>query len=253
MENIKKQNYPVIVAIAITIIIAFGLILQLSGASRSVLSYNATPQGITVNGEGNITVKPDMAQVTLGMEATAVTAKEAQQKNTVVMNKVVAGMKLLGLGGKDIQTTDFNLFPDRRYDKASGQEQVVGYRAVNQVTITIRDLAKLGAVIDQSIQAGANNVRNVSFSVESPEKWREQAITKAVKEARSKADALAKAAGIRIKRIIAMNESSINVQPYLMDQSYKRAEVMGAGDASNPAIEPGRVKVTANVQINLGI
>jgi uncharacterized protein YggE len=252
MENIKKQNYRVIVVIAIGIILAFGFILQLSG-SRSVLSANATPQGITVNGEGNISVKPDMVRVALGMEASAATAKEAQQKNTAVMNKIVAGLKILGLASKDIQTTDFSLFPERRYDKASGQNQLANYRAVNQVTLTIRDLSKLGAAIDQSIRAGANNVQNVSFSVESPEKWRDQAIAKAVKEARAKADALAKAAGMPIKRIIAINEAGINVSPYQMDYSLKRAEVSGAGDSTNPPLEPGSVKVTANVQMNFGI
>lgn len=253
MENVKKQNYLIITAIVIGIILVFGLILQLSGSFRSVSSSNATPQGITVNGEGNITVKSDMAQVTLGMEAAAATAKEAQQKNTAVMNKIVAGLKLLGLAVNDIQTTDFSLFPDRRYNKTSGQEQVVGYRAVNQVTITVRDLAKLGAAIDQSIQAGANNVQNVSFSVESPGKWRNQAIAKAVKEARAKAESMAKASGMRIKQIIAMNESGINISPYQMDYGYKKAEVLGAGDTLNSPLEPGSVKVTANVQMNFGI
>jgi uncharacterized protein YggE len=253
MENGKQKNYLVIAGIVIGIILISSLIFQLTGSIRSGFVSSPGTQGITVNGEGSISVKPDMARVTLGMEAVAATAKEAQRKNTAAMNQIVSTLKNLGLAAKDIQTTDFSLFPERRYDKVSGQDRVVGYRAANQVTVIVRDLDKLGPAIDQSIQAGANNVQNISFTVESPEKWREQAIAKAVKEARNKAEALAKAAGMRIKRIVAMNESTIDVRPYLMDQGFKKAEVLGAGDAVNPVIEPGSVKVTANVQMNFGI
>ncbi len=179
MENVKKKNYLIIMLIAIGIIVMFSFILQLSGGFRSVLVSNSISQGITVNGEGFIIVKPDIARVTLGMEAVA--------------------------------------------------------------------------AIDQSIQAGANNVQNVSFSVESPGKWRDQAIAKAVKEARAKGESLARAAGTRIKRIIAINESTIDVRPYQMDYSYKKAEILRAGENMNTPLEPGSVKVTANVQMNFGI
>jgi len=251
MANLKKQNFLVIAVIVTGIIVLTGLILQLSGGSRPVLVSNTNTQGITVNGEGYISVKPDIARVSLGMEAVAATAKEAQRKNSEVMNKIVAGLKNLGLEAKDIQTTDLSLYSERRYDKVSGQDRVVGFRSVNQVTITVRDLDKLGAAIDQSIQAGANHVQNVAFSVESPGKWREQAITKAVEEARAKADTLAKASGIKIKRIIAMNESSIHVSPYQLE-SFQRTKQMSE-DAVNTPIEPGNIKITANVQMNFGI
>lgn len=253
MESVKKQNYLAIAVIAIGIIVISGFILQLSGGFRSLWVSNSNNQGITVSGEGFVTVKPDIARATLGMEAVAATAKEAQRKNTEAMNKIVTVLKNLGLEAKDIQTTDFSLFPERRYDKSSGQNQVAGYRAVNQVTITVRHLAKLGEAIDQSIQAGANHVQNISFTVETPDKWRAQAIARAVKDARAKADALARASGVRIKRIIALNESGININPYQMEYGYKKAAVLTAGDSLNTPLEPGSIKVTANVQMNFGI
>lgn len=89
--------------------------------------------------------------------------------------------------------------------------------------------------------------------MESPGKWRDQAIAKAVKEASAKGESLARAAGTRIKRIIAINESTIDVRPYQMDYSYKKAEILRAGENMNTPLEPGSVKVTANVQMNFGI
>lgn len=252
MENIKKQNYLGLAVIVTGIIVAIGLFILGACGARSVLAFNPNQQGITVNGEGTVTVKPDMARVTLGMESMAASAREAQRKNAGVMNNIVAELKRLGLADKDIQTTDFNLFPERKYDKATGRNQIVGYRAANQVTVTIRNLSKLGTAIDQSIQAGANYVQNVIFSVESPEKWREQAIASAVKEARSKADALAKASGMSIKRIIAMNESNINVSPYPMDLSLQKAGFRADSANASTPLEPGSVKVTATVQMNFG-
>jgi uncharacterized protein YggE len=254
MENGKKNN----LGIAVIIVggMAFlGLFMQFTGGSSRIMAVGPGNQGIIVNGEGITSVQPDIARVNLGLEAEAPTAKEAQRKNADQMTKIVAGLKALGLAEKDIQTTDFNLFPNRQYDKESGQEKLIGYRATNQVTVTVRDLKKLGQIIDGSIQNGANTVNGVTFSVETPGKWREKTIAKAVAEARSKAEAMAKASGVRIRKINAINESSIDIRPYQTDYGYKRLEVLGAGAemASNTPLEPGNVKITANVQISFGI
>jgi uncharacterized protein len=251
MGNGKNENYLLISVIGIGIIAILGLLVQLTGGFRTALVSNSTNQGIIVNGEGLIAVKPDISRVSLGVEAEAATAGEAQRKNSEQMSKIIVGLKNLGLAAKDIQTTEFSLFPDRRFIKELNQEKVVGYRAVNQVTVTVRDMAKLGKAIDQSIKSGANNIQNVSFEVESPEKWRGKAIEKAIKDARSKAEAMAKASGVKIKKIITMNESTIEVRPYQMD-SFKRAELQDAIGAVTP-IESGNVKVTANVQVIFGV
>ena len=254
MENGKRNNL-VFAVIGIGLIALLGLMMQMTGGNRNVLAAGSGYQGIIVNGEGTTAVQPDIARVNLGLEAEAATAKEAQRKNADQMAKIVAGLKALGLAEKDIQTTEFNLFPNRQYDKDSGQDKLVGYRATNQVTVTIRDLKKLGQVIDGSIQHGANTVNSVAFSVETPGKWREKAIAKAVAEARSKAEAMAKASGVRIRKIIAITESTIDIRPFQADFGYKRAEVLQAGAdmAANTPMEPGNVKLTANVQISFGI
>lgn len=253
MGNVKKENFMLGSVIVIGIIALMGLIFQLSAAGfRQVLLSNSTSQSIMVNGEGIISVKPDIARISLGVEAGALTAGEAQRQNAELMAKIVAGLKTLGLGEKDIQTTEFSLFPERQYLKELGREKVTGYRAVNQVTVTVRDLTKLGEAIDQSVKAGANNIQSISFSVEAPGKWREKAIAKAIRDARSKAEAMAKSSGVKIKRIIFMNESTIDVRPYQRD-GFEKAAMLGAGDAANTPVEPGNVKVTANVQMSFGV
>ncbi len=253
MVNLKKENLPLITTIVFGALILFMLITQfVIGSSNAGYVPSSPGQGIIVTGEGSVSVKPDIARVTLGVESQAAIAKDAQRKNSEVMAKIVAGLKNSGLAAKDIQTTDFSLFPVHHYDKATGQDRLVGYRAVNQVTVTVRDLVKLGEAIDGSIEAGATNVQNISFSVESPGKWRAKAIEKAVQLARSKADAMAKASGVKIKGILSVNESSINIQPYLMER-FKQAADLQMAAVQNTPIEPGNIKVTANVQMSFRI
>lgn len=253
MENGKNSNLMIAV-IVVGVVALLGLILQLTGGGRSVMAAGPANQGIIVNGEGETSVKPDLAKVNLGLEAEAATAQEAQRKNADQMTKIVAGLKALGLAEKDIQTTDFSLFPNRQYDKESGHEKLTGYRATNQVTVTVRDLKKLGQVVDDAIGNGANTVGNVTFSVETPEVWRDKTIAKAVLEARAKAEAMAKASGVRIRKIIAITESTVDIRPYQADYGYKREALQSAADtAGNTPLEPGNVKVTANVQITFGI
>ena len=254
MEPMKSNHFWAIMIMGVCVILISGFCIRFfSIGSRPAWVANTVIQGITVNGEGSIAVKPDIARVTLGMEAVAATAGEAQNKNAATMARIINGVKLLGIAAKDIQTTDFSLFPERRFDKTTGQDLIAGYRAVNQVAVTVRDLAKLGAAIDESIQNGANNVENVSFAVETPGKWRDAAITKAVQEARAKAESLAKASGLRIKRIIAMSESAIDIRPYQMNYNLKKADALSAGESVSTPLEPGNVKITASVQMNFGI
>lgn len=250
MESLKKENSLLFLVIAVGIIVLLGLVLQIFGFR--VVEAGTNPRGIFVNGEGSISVKPDIVRISLGVEAEAPTAGEAQRENDELMGKVITVLKNLGLKEKDIQTTEFSLIPEREYIKGLNRYKVVGYRAMNQVTVSVRNLSKLGEVIDQSIKAGANNIQNVAFSVEFPEKWREQAIVKAVKDAKFKAEAMAKASGKRIAETISMGETTIEVSPYQID-GYERAAVLQDTAAANTPVESGNVKVTASVKINYRI
>ncbi|MGE5581228.1 MAG: SIMPL domain-containing protein [Bacillota bacterium] len=252
MESVKKENCLLLAVIIIGISVIAGLVLQWNSRNlQPVPATNGAGQGITVSGKGSVTVKPDIAYISLGVEAVGATAQAAQGKNAALMTKVVSNLKNLGLQERDIQTTDFNLFPERRYDKITGQEQVAGYRAINQLRVTVRDLSILGRIVDESIKAGANNVNNIAFTVEKPENWREKAIAQAVKDARLKAEALAKAAGVNLRKVNFITEGNVDVRPFQMD-TIRKEQLAGAGMVNTP-IEPGNVKVTAEVQMNFAI
>jgi uncharacterized protein YggE len=213
------------------------------------ITAGAVSGEITVNGEGVITVEPDIAYVSLGVNVSAATANEAQVKNATLMSQIIRDLNNSGIDSKDIQTTNFNLFPEYRTTKDSEPDQVIGYRAMNQLAVTIRDIRKVGEVIDLSIKAGANNINSVIFSVNSTESLRDRAIEAAVKDAQSKAEVMAKAAKVNIKRVLSINESAVNVRPMQMDTLYKSA----LGNAINTPIETGNVKVTVNIQMRFEI
>lgn len=249
METIKKESRLQALVISTGVIALLGLIFWLAGGVNRNSPVFAPSHGIIVGGEGSVTVKPDIARINLGVETEALTAGEAQKRNAELMTKVVNKLKTLGLMEKDIQTTGFKLYPVRQYFKEINREKITGYRVVNQVTVTVRDLAKLGEVIDSSIKAGANNIDNVFFSVESVKKWQEKAIAEAIKNARSKAEGIAKASGVKIRKVISIIESNVDLRPFVMNEFQKRTL---AADAVTP-IEMGSVKVNANVQMNFSI
>lgn len=250
MQNSKNEQQRIHHGIILGLLVIFGLsaliILQGIGSQGTI---NASQQGITTRGDGFVEVKPDIAQVSLGIELDAPSAAAASEKNALQMTKLTGALKSLGIAEKDIQTTNYNLFPVRRYNKTTQREELVGYRVSNQVTVTVRNLDKLGRAIDQSIQAGATNVNNVAFTVASPSKWRNEAIAKAVADADGKAKALAKASGVQIKKILYITDQTVEVQPFQMDGRNLKLESQQA----NTPIEPGQVRVTANVQMGFEI
>lgn len=214
------------------------------------MNIYAAPGEIVVNGEGSINVEPDIAYISLGVNVSAPAARDAQAKNAALMTKVISDLTYSGIKAKDIQTTNFNLYPEYRYNKDSEPGQVIGYQATNQVTVTVRNIRKVGEVIDLSIKAGANNINHVTFSVSSPDDWRNKAIEAAVKDAQAKAELMAKAANVTIKKVLSISESNVSIRPLQMDTMFKSA----AGSAAfNTPVEAGNVKVAVNIQMKFEI
>ncbi|HBE76456.1 MAG TPA: hypothetical protein DDW65_01545 [Firmicutes bacterium] len=228
-----------------------GLVLLIMMITFSVSSYAAASGEIVVNGTGVVTVAPDIAYVSLGVSLIAPTAQDAQTKNALVMSQIMADLINDGLNKKDLQTSNFSLYPEYKYNKDSEPGQIIGYRVTNQVTVTVREISKVGAVIDLAIKAGATNINSVIFSVSATEEWRNKVIEAAVTEARAKADIMAKAAKVTIKRVLAINESSINVQPVQMDAMFKSASLRNV--AVSTPIEAGDVKITVDIQMKFEI
>jgi uncharacterized protein YggE len=210
---------------------------------------------LTVAGSGQARVAPDEANVRLGVTAQAPTARAAQEQVNRVANAILAAVRTLGVEAKDIQTSDLSLNP--LYSQGGrGQEiqepKITGYQASNVVSIRLEDLAKVGPVIDVGLSSGANRLEGVFFGLRNDQAARAEALTDAVREARSKAEALAKALRVRLVEIIEVAEGGISISPPPTPFRGRVAMAEMAMDASTP-VSAGEVGVEASVTLRYRI
>jgi uncharacterized protein len=179
--------------------------LFLLSAPATAETPSDIPAAISVTGEAQVSVPPDLAHIDAGVASDAKTAREASDANNVAMGKVLIALKGAGIDEKDIQTTRLSLQPEYAPNR-SGPSPIVGYRASNRVTIRLRDVNKVAAVIDTLVGAGANDIGNVSFSVSQASPPLDDAREKAVADARRKAEIYAKAAGVTLGAPLNISE-----------------------------------------------
>lgn len=187
---------------------------------------------IVVSGQGSAELAPDMAVLQMMVTREAATARAALDANSSAMAQVIKALRDEGIAERDIQTANFSIQPRYTYPspKAQGENQVpriVGYTVRNGLSVRVRDLGKLGAVMDQSVTLGVNEGGNLLFTNDDPSAAIEQARIAAVQEATGKATTLARAAGVKLGRVLEISEQSYNPPPMPM----MRAEMMMAKSA----------------------
>ena len=159
---------------------------------------------VTVTGEATVAVAPDAAVIRIGVTSQGKTAREASEANAKQMTAVLAAIKESGIADRDIQTSSLSLQP--QYDpNKSGTARLIGFQVNNQVTIKIRDIGKLPAVLDRAIAAGANEMSGIEFVVSEQSKLLDQARDEAIADARRKAELYANAAGVKVGRVVAIS------------------------------------------------
>ncbi|QQR37538.1 SIMPL domain-containing protein [Devosia oryziradicis] len=216
-------------------------------ASVSLPAYAGT---ITIEGHGEVMAAPDMAQINSGVTTQGATAREALDANTAAMADLIAELKAAGIEARDIQTSGFSVNPNYVYTDerdANGYSlppKINGYQVANTVTVTVRNLDSLGAILDKSVTVGANTVNGVTFAVADPSELYNEARKAAFEDARTKAELYAAAAGATLEEIQSISETQgfNNPQPYPM---YARAE---AADSSVP-VEAGEMAFAINVNV----
>ena len=201
-----------------------------------------TMSGITVVGQGTVRAEPTIAYVSTGVQTRGQSAQEAQGENTRLMNAVIAAIKATGVAEQDIRTSGINLSPI--YERQPNT--ISGYQAHNTVRVTVQDVKKTGEVLDATVKAGANLTGNVSFGFKDDNELHKQALDQAVKEARTKADAIAGAAGLRVVGVQSMSDESSG-RPDFPEMG--RAAAMQAADAGPVPVQPGQMAVTARVRV----
>ena len=195
-------------------------------AAAPALAQTMPPPAISVTGEANVSVAPDQAQIDGGVTSDAKTAREASDANNAAMGKVLAALKGAGIEEKDYQTSRLSLQPQFAANyKPSERTGIVSFRASNRVTVKVRDVTKVASVIDVLVGAGANEIGGISFTVTQASKHLDEARTKAIADARRKAEIYAKAAGVTLGEPISISEEGAPVPAF----RGKMAAPMAAG------------------------
>jgi uncharacterized protein len=205
-------------------------------------------QGIWVNGQGEVKAVPDLATVWLGVEAEDITVAAAQEKAAAAMNEVMAALKNSGIADKDISTEQFSIQRITRWDYDREEETVTGYRVSNMVTAKIREIDQAGSIIDAVALAGGDFIRvnNISFSIDDPKAYQEDARALAVADAKAKAEDMASLAGVELGQATYISESG-GYYPVVY-RDYMAAEGAVPAPAPTP-IEPGELTISISVQI----
>jgi len=215
------------------------------GAQALVASTpnDTTAYTISVNGTGKVTVTPDTAVINLGVEAINPDPARAISDNNERMNAVLTAIKALGVEAKDIQTTNFSMWIENIYDINGRSTGETRYHVINQVSVKVRDIAKTGDVLTAALNAGANSVNGISFTVADQTPLVEAARAAAVANAKAKAEQLAQGLGVSVGKVRTVTESSYT--PIYTEAKADRALGMGG----SVPVESGQFEISVDVQV----
>jgi uncharacterized protein YggE len=223
----------------------------LGGAEANAQGTVENERLVSVTGEGTVEGAPDMALITLGVVNEAQAAAEALAANSQSMNRILDALKQSGIEPRDLQTSGFSVdpvysqAPQTQDSSVPFRPEIVGYRVQNNITLRIRDLTRVGAILDQVVTLGANSVSDPTFTVTEPAPLEDQARQLAVRDALRKANLYAGAAGIRLGPIHRIEEGYMQPPQPLQGQMMR----MEAADASVP-IESGELEFRAQVSVS---
>lgn len=202
--------------------------------------------GIWVTGVGAVTVVPDIAVLSLGIEAQKATVAEAQQQVAEAMNAVMSVLDSYDVDENDIKTQFFSIQPVRRWD--DGKEVLLGYRVTNTIMVKIRNIDDAGGIIDAAVVAGGDYtiVNSISFTVDEPEAYYEEARENAMADAKDKAEQLANLGGVELGSPTYINEYSGYVSPPII---YRDIAVTEGTSVPETIISPGEMEIQLTVQV----
>ncbi|MBS1303903.1 SIMPL domain-containing protein [Loktanella sp. SALINAS62] len=213
--------------------------------AMSLLSTQASAQDarITVQGTGEVAAAPDLARINIGVTHQAETAADAMAAMSADMEQVLSTLSDAGIARTDIQTSGLRLDVIQNYDQASGTSGVTGYRASNDVSVTVNDLDRIGDVLDAVVQSGANQMNGLSFDVGDRETLLNDARRAAVADAMNKAQLYADAAAVPLGSLVSLSETNVSDGPIPMMR-------MAMDEASAVPVAPGQITISASVTMS---
>jgi uncharacterized protein YggE len=225
-----------------------GLALSTARAQTVTETASTLPRTITVVGEGSVKIKPDIARANIGVEVVAPTVKEASEGARDTMEAVLKALTEQGVDEKDIQTSGFSVWTERPYGPEGPSREEVLYHVSNQVAVTIRDLETVETVLGATIEAGANNIYGVTFSLADPSQVESRARKEAVANAQAKAQELATLNDVQVGDVVSVSEVIGGRGGYYTSVVREAAVAAGLGGGGGP-IAPGELELTLQLEI----
>lgn len=228
------------------------LFILLVGGAPAVLAAETSPGTLTVSARAELTAVPDLARIGVGVETRAATVEEARDKNARHIEAVREALLAAGAEDKHVRTTSFYVQPEWRYNPQDGSRDLIGYVVSHMLQVTVTDLDRLGPVLDAALQAGATRVNGPTFGLSQQTELEAQALTEAIRRARVKADVMAAAAGVFLKRVLHVSEH-VNA-PFGGHVEEMAVVRMALSDgAAATTISPGEISITATVNMTFEI
>jgi uncharacterized protein len=246
-----------VVSIGFVLLVWVGL--SVTGVALADSTKLEVPR-LTVIGEGKFNVPPDKAVVSFAVESAGERLSEVQKDNQIRMNKVFEEFRKLEIPPQLIQTTSFQVIPEyppppRRVSEDSLQEHIpsiIGYRVIHRVNVEVRDLERVGTVVDRTMKAGANQFSGIAWGLQQEEPINLKALQQAARQAKAKAEALAQALEVKLVRIMNVTEGGVSI---LVPQGRQRAMVsaMAMESGGESSISAGEISVRGSVTLEYEI
>ncbi len=200
----QKVNYTAIIITALIILGAFGALVYVFPSQKRTVQATGTSQ---------MTVPPDKAVVYVQVQTTADKAEDAKNKNSEITNKVLSALESLGVDKADIETENYNIYPE--YDYMPSGQKFKDYAATNSIKVSVKDFGNVGKVVDASVNAGATiNYINFELSTDKQNQYKKTVLSKAAEDAKSKAEAIATGSGQTLGKLISITTSDYSYVPY---------------------------------------
>jgi uncharacterized protein YggE len=249
-----NKRYTLLAGLLIVAMLSIALVAcntpQAEPQAASATVSQETARYITVVGLGKASLTPDVAQINVGTEISANTVSEAKAEVDRHIEAILAVLREMGVADKDIQTSQYSIYYEREpfyaVEREPGQEAQGAYRVSNMLNVTVRDMTQIGEILDAVVEAGANQMYGVTFTVSDTQKWESEAREKAMTDAQARAGELARLAGVELGEVLSVSEV-VGGSPSPMAFAVVERAAGGGG------ISPGELEFSTQIQVTFAI
>lgn len=233
----------VVLAGLVVVLAVVSLASSSSDVNAQTQPVSPLQRTITVVGEGKVSIRPDIARATIGVEVLNASVQEASAQNREVLDAVLEALREQGIDDADIQTSGFSVYSERFGPEGPLEEGDVRYRVSNNVNVKIRDLDTVGQVLDAAIEAGANNIYGVEFALDDVSEAQTQAREQAIADASERAAEISEFAGVTLGPVVSLSEI-IGTSFYTGLES----RAYGLGGGGGTPVSPGELEIVYQIQ-----